>query len=180
MYAMNWSAMPASPFASPGASASLGKKRQYRSSYKCAVSQQKCTAALVWAKCSSHCSVLLCKTGSQQACVTAITPIEICYSDRCAVSQLKCTATLVWAKCSSHCSVLLCKTGSQQACVTATRPMEICCSYKCAVSRLKCTAALVWAKCSSHWTRSVTFPWPTAAAWCPLTKVTAEFGATLL
>ena len=40
------------------------------SSYRCAVSQQKCSAALVWAKCLSHCSVLLCKTGSQQVCVT--------------------------------------------------------------------------------------------------------------
>jgi len=30
------------------------------------------------------------------------------------------------------------------------------------------------------WTRNITSPWPTAAAWCPLTKVTAEFGAMLL
>ena len=37
------------------------------SPYSCAVSQQKCTAALVWAKCIPHCSVVLCKTGSQQA-----------------------------------------------------------------------------------------------------------------
>ena len=39
-------------------------------SYKCAVTQHQCTAALVWAKCISHCTVLLCKTGSQHACVS--------------------------------------------------------------------------------------------------------------
>ncbi len=59
--------------------------------------------------------MLLCKTGPQQACVTAITPMEICFSYRCAVSQQKCTAALGKAKCIRHCSVLLCKTGSQQA-----------------------------------------------------------------
>ena len=36
-------------------------------SYKCAVTQHQSTAALVLAKCSPHCSVLLCKTGSQHA-----------------------------------------------------------------------------------------------------------------
>jgi len=34
---------------------------------KCALSQHQCTAALVLAKCTPHCSVLLCKTGSQHA-----------------------------------------------------------------------------------------------------------------
>ena len=57
------------------------------SSYWCAVRQQKCTEALVKAKCIPPCSVLLCKTGSQQVCVTAITPMKICSSYRCAVSQ---------------------------------------------------------------------------------------------
>ena len=52
------------------------------SSYRCAVRQQKCTAALVKAECIPLCSVLLCKTGSQQVCVTAITPMEICSSYR--------------------------------------------------------------------------------------------------
>ena len=33
------------------------------SSYRCAVSQQKCTAILVKAKSNPHCSMLLCKTG---------------------------------------------------------------------------------------------------------------------
>ena len=44
------------------------------------------------------CSVLLCKTGSQHACATAITPMEICSSYRCAVLQDQCTAALVRAK----------------------------------------------------------------------------------
>jgi len=58
------------------------------------VSQQKCTPELVWAKYAVHCSVVLCKTGSQHACVTAITPMAICSSYRCAVSQQKCSTGL--------------------------------------------------------------------------------------
>ena len=57
------------------------------SSYRCAVTQEQCTAALGRANCIPHCSVLLCKTGSQLACVTAITPTETCSSHRCAVTQ---------------------------------------------------------------------------------------------
>ena len=41
--------------------------RETCSSYRCAVTHHKCSAALFIAKCSFHCSVLLCKTGSQQA-----------------------------------------------------------------------------------------------------------------
>ncbi len=54
-------------------------------------------------------TVLLCKTGSQLACVTATTPMKICCSCKCAMTQHQCTAALVWAKCISHCPVLLCK-----------------------------------------------------------------------
>jgi len=79
------------------------------------VTQHQCTAALFRAKCIFHCSMLLCKTESQHACVTAVTPKEICSSYRCAVSQHQCTAAQFRAKCSPHYSVLLCKTGSQQA-----------------------------------------------------------------
>ena len=85
--------------------------------YRCAVSQLKCTAALIWAKCIRHCSVLLCKTGSEQACVLAITPAETCPLYRCAVSQIVCTAALLRAKYIPHCSVLLCKLASKHACV---------------------------------------------------------------
>ncbi len=111
--------------------------------YRCAVSQQKCTAALVWAKCIPHCSVELCKTGSQQACIIAIAPVEICSSYRCAVSQLKSTAALIKAKCIPHCSVVLCKTGSQQACVTAIAPVEICSSQVCSEpAQMYCSTGL--------------------------------------
>ncbi|DBA96398.1 TPA: hypothetical protein ACH3X3_013082 [Trebouxia sp. C0006] len=37
------------------------------SSYRCAVSQHQCTAARFRAEWSPRCSVLLCKTGSQQS-----------------------------------------------------------------------------------------------------------------
>ncbi len=84
-------------------------------SYRCAVTQHQCTAALFKANCIPYCSVLLCKTGSHRQCVTAVTPVEICSSYRCAVTQHQCSATSFRAKCSPHCSVLLCKAGSQQA-----------------------------------------------------------------
>jgi len=83
-------------------------------SYRCAVSQHRCTAALVLAKCSPHCSASA-KQGHSMHCVTVITPMKICCSYRYALSQHQCTAALVLAKCSPHCSVLLCKTGSQHA-----------------------------------------------------------------
>ena len=130
--------------------------------------QLKCSATLVLAKCIPHCSVVLCKTGSQQACVTATAPMEICSSYRCAVSQLKCSATLVWAKCIPHCSVVLCKTGSQQACVSAIAPVEILSSYRCAVSQQKCSPALVWAKCIPHCSAKQAHSRRT----CPLQKAT--------
>ena len=72
-----------------------------------------------------HFSVLLCKTGSQHACDTAI-----CCSYRCAVTQHQRTAALFLVKCSPHRSVLLCKIGLQQACITAITPMKFCCSYR--------------------------------------------------
>ena len=52
----------------------------------------------VLVKCIPPCSVLLCKTGSQLACVTAITLLETCSKYMCAVSQQRCTAAMVKAK----------------------------------------------------------------------------------
>jgi len=40
---------------------------EFCSSHRCAGSQQKWTAVLFRAKCTPHCSVLLCKAGSQQS-----------------------------------------------------------------------------------------------------------------
>jgi len=116
------------------------------SSHRWALTQHQCTATLFLAKSNPQCSVLLCKSGSQQGCVTAITPMEICCSYRCAVTHHQCTATLFLAKSNLHCPVLLCKTGSQQGCVIAITPMEICCSYRCAVTQHKCTATQFLAK----------------------------------
>ena len=119
-------------------------------SYRCAATQHHCTATLLFAKCSLHCSVLLCKLGLQQACITANTPVKICFSYRCAVTQNQCTAAVYRPKCTPHCSVLLCKTGLQQACIIETTPMQICCSYRCAVTQHQCTATLFFAKCPPH------------------------------
>ena len=55
------------------------------------------------------------KQAHSRQCVTAITPIEFCFSCRCKVSQHKCSVALLKAKCNPHCSVLPCKTGSKQA-----------------------------------------------------------------
>ncbi len=105
--------------------------------------QPQCTAAVVRAKQLPCCSVLLCKTGSQQPCATAITPQEFCSSYRCAVMQQQGTAAVVRAKQLPCCSVLICKTGSHQPCAAAIRPMEVCSSYRCAVMQQQCTAAVV-------------------------------------
>ena len=71
------------------------------SSYRCAVMQHNCTAALVRAKWLPCCSVLRCKLASQHACATAFTPMETCCLYRCAVMQQQCTAALVRAKIAS-------------------------------------------------------------------------------
>ena len=102
------------------------------------------------ANCIHHCPVLLCKTGLQHACVSAVTPMKICCSYKCAMTHHQCTAALILAICIHHCPVLLCNTGSQHACVTAITPMMICSSYKCAVTHHQCTAVLVLANCIHH------------------------------
>ena len=102
-------------------------------------------------QCSGHNAVptVQCCSAKQahsRHCVTAITPLEVCSSNKRAVLQHQCTAALVRAKCSPHCSVLLCKTGSQNVCGTAVTPMEICSSYRCAVMQHQSNAALVKAE----------------------------------
>ena len=91
------------------------------------MTHHQCTAALILAICIHHCPVLLCKTGLQHACVSAVTPMKICCSYKCAMTHHQCTAALILAICIHHCPVLLCNTGSQHACVTAITPMMICC-----------------------------------------------------
>ncbi len=93
----------------------------------------QCTAALVSAKQLPCFSVLLCKTGSQHACATAITPMEMWSSCRCAVLQHQCTAALVKATKLPCFSVLFCKTSSQHASATSITPIKICPLYRCAM-----------------------------------------------
>ena len=85
------------------------------SSYRCAVTQHQCTAALFKAKCSPTVECCSAKEAHNRQCVSENTPVETCSLYRCAVTQHQCLAALFRAKCSPLCSVLLCKTGSQQA-----------------------------------------------------------------
>ena len=80
-------------------------------SYRCAVTQHQCTAALLKAKCIALCKELLGKTGSQQACVAAIAPLDVCFSHRFIVTQPQCTAALPRTKCIIYGQGLLCKAG---------------------------------------------------------------------
>ena len=85
------------------------------SSYRCAMTQHQCTAALFRAKCIFHRSVLLCKAGSHQAeCHCSYTHGHLLFIQVCSdPAQMQCSS--VQGKMHFHCSVLLCKTGSQQA-----------------------------------------------------------------
>ena len=120
------------------------------SSYRCPVAHQKCSATLFRAKRNPHCSVLLCKTGSQQAVCHCSYTYGICSSYRCPVAHQKCSATLFRVKCNPHCSVLLCKTGSQQAVCHCSYTYGICSSYRCPVAHQKCSATLFRAKRNPH------------------------------
>ena len=118
------------------------------SSYRSAVIQKKCTAALVWGKCLHHYSVLLCKRTPQQACVTADTPMDICSSYRCALTQRKCTAALVWGKCQSPLlSAALQKNLTSGLCHCRCTYGHLFFIQVCSDHKEKCTAALIRAKC---------------------------------
>jgi len=64
----------------------------------------------------------LCKTGSQQACDTLNTPMEICSSYRCAMSQQKCTCL---GKMHSPLLSAALQNSLQQACFNAIKPMRL-------------------------------------------------------
>ncbi len=119
-------------------------------SYRCAVSQHQCTAALVLAKCSPHCSVLLCKTGSQHAlCHCNYTYEDLLFIQVCSESA------------PMHCSTGFGKLQSPLFSVALQNRVTACtmslqlhlCSFdahtKCALSQHQCTAALVLAKMQS-------------------------------
>ncbi len=77
-------------------------------------------------KCTSQCSVLLCKTAGQQACATAITSMKICFSYSCAVTQHQ--GLQHWFYKNAFPTVQCCsaKQAHSRQCVTADTPMEIC------------------------------------------------------
>ena len=120
-------------------------------SYRCAVSQHQCTAALVLAKRSPHCSVLLCKTGSQHA---------LCHCN------YTCAALLFIQVCSDPAPMHgstgfgkmqypLFSAALQNRLTACTMSLQLhICSFdahtKCALSQHQCTAALVLAKCTPH------------------------------
>ena len=108
---------------------------------QCALTQHQCTAARFRAKCSPHCSLLLCKTGSKTGSVPLQYAYGVCSSYRCAVTQHQCTAARFRAKCSPHCSLLLCKTGSKTGSVPLQYTYGVCSSYRCALTQHQCTAA---------------------------------------
>ncbi len=89
----------------------------------------------------------LCKTGSQQACVTAIAPMEIWLSYRCAVTQHQCTSGQNASPTVQCCSA---KQAHSRHCVTALTPMKIWSSYRCAGTQHQCTAALFRGQCKPH------------------------------
>ena len=89
----------------------------------------------------------LCKTGSQQACVTAIPPMEIWLSYRCAVTQHQCTS---WQNASPTVQCCSAKQAHSRQCVTALTPMKIWSSYRCAGTQHQCTAALFRGQCKPH------------------------------
>ncbi len=100
-------------------------KKHFRMLGRCAVSKQKCTAALVWAECISHYSVLLCRTGSQQACVNCnYTFGDLLFTQVCSdPTEMHCSSGLGKLHFPLFSSAL--QKGSQQACVTPITPMEM-------------------------------------------------------
>ena len=52
----------------------------------------------LWQSAIARCSILLCKTGWQQACANANTPMDICCYYGCAVTQQQCSAKLLLAE----------------------------------------------------------------------------------
>ena len=113
--------------------------------------QHRSTAALVRAKCVPHCSVLLWKTGLQDALCHCIYTygdflfIQV-YEDptpmHCSFAEGKMPSPLFNA-------ALQNRLTSRQ-CGTAVTPIKMCSSYRCAVTQPQCTAALFRAKCSPH------------------------------
>jgi len=120
-------------------------------SCRCAVTQHLCSAALLWAKCISNCSVWLCNTGSQHACFTAfytyggLVLIRVCSQPApmfCSIALRKTQFTLFSAVLHNRLTACWCR--------PAIAPMRSWFSSRCAVTQHLCSAALLWAKCISY------------------------------
>ena len=116
------------------------------SSYRCAVTQHQCTAALFRAKCSPHCSVLLCNTGSKAGSVSLHEHIWRCV--RCAVTQPQALQLCPGQNAVPTVQCCSVKQAHSRQYVTAFTPMEMCSSYRCAVTQPQCAAARFRAKWS--------------------------------
>ena len=121
------------------------------SSYSFAVTQPQSIAALFRAKCRPHCSVLLCKTGSQQAVCTCIYTYEdLLFIQVCSdPAPMHCSKVQGKSAQSPLLGAALQNSVKSRQFVTAVT-MEMCSSYRCAVTQPQCTAALFRAKCSLH------------------------------
>ena len=98
-----------------------------------------------------HCSMLLCKTGSQQA----VFYCTYTYGDLFFIQVCTDSATMHCSKVqgkmeSPPFSVALQNRLKNRQCFTALTPMEICSSYRCALTQHQCTAARFRAKCTLH------------------------------
>ena len=114
------------------------------------MSKHSKTAALFRAKCIPHCSVLLLKTGSQQAlCHCSYTCRDLPFIQVCHEQALKDCST-VQGK--SHSPLLSAAVEIRLTAGTVSLQLhlEICHSYRCAVSKHSKTAALFRAKCIPH------------------------------
>ncbi len=115
--------------------------------YRCAVTLHQFSAARFRAKCTPHCSVLLCKTGSHKAvCHCRYTYGDLLFIQVC--SEI--SAARFRAKCTPHCSVLLCNEGSLQAVFHCSYTYGDLLFIRCAVTLHQFSAARFRAKCSPH------------------------------
>jgi len=123
---------------------------QICSSYRWAVSQHQCNAALLRAKRAAQCSLLPCKTGSQLAlCDCVCTYADMLFIHVCSEpAPMHCSAQGEIA--SLLFSAALQTSLTACACATVVTPMEICYSCRGEVMQHQCTAALVNAKCNPH------------------------------
>ena len=97
-------------------------------------------------KCTSHCSVLLGKTGTQQGCVSLQSHLWR-FDLSTGMQSANRNALQCWSG-QMHFPLFSAARQNRHTaglCVTAITPVEICSSYMCAVSQQKCTAMLVWA-----------------------------------